>query len=75
MQMVSLSDTSRVWLLKDTNNVMAGLDYDESFSLMVKPATIQFLLYVDLSHEWNFCQLELEPDHYCQFVRSMYGPK
>jgi hypothetical protein len=36
-----------------------GLDYDENFSLVVKPATIRLLLAMALSHKWHLRQLDI----------------
>jgi len=35
------------------------LDYDETFSLVVKPGTIRLILNIDLSHGWLIWQLDV----------------
>lgn len=37
----------------------SGIDYHESFSLMVKPTTIRLVLSLALSHGWPLCQLDV----------------
>jgi histone deacetylase 1/2 len=37
-----------------------GLDYDETFSLVVKPTTVRLLLSMDLSHIWHLCHLDIK---------------
>jgi hypothetical protein len=36
-----------------------GLDYDETFSLVVKPSTIRMLLAMALSHRWYLRELDI----------------
>jgi hypothetical protein len=36
-----------------------GLDYDETFSPVVKPATIRILLSMSLSRQWHIHQLDI----------------
>jgi hypothetical protein len=38
---------------------LPGLDYDETFSLVVKPGTIRLILNIDLSHGWLIWQLDV----------------
>ncbi|CAL2268150.1 unnamed protein product [Prunus armeniaca] len=40
-------------------NQMEGLDYDETFSLVVKPATIRTILTIALSRNWPLQQLDV----------------
>ncbi|CAL9007255.1 unnamed protein product, partial [Prunus brigantina] len=40
-------------------NQMEGLDYDETFSLVVKPATIRTILTIALSKNWPLQQLDV----------------
>jgi hypothetical protein len=37
-----------------------GLDYDETFSHVVKPATVRLLLSLALSHRWHIRQLDIQ---------------
>jgi hypothetical protein len=36
-----------------------GIDYDDTFSLVVKPATIRLVLSVVASHGWALCQVDV----------------
>jgi hypothetical protein len=38
---------------------LSGLDYDETFSLVVKPGTIRLILNIGLSHGWLIWQLDV----------------
>jgi hypothetical protein len=38
----------------------SGIDYDETFSLVVKPATVQVVLSLALSHNWPIHQLDVQ---------------
>ena len=37
-----------------------GLDYDETFSPVVKPATVRLLLSMALSNKWHLRQLDIQ---------------
>jgi hypothetical protein len=36
-----------------------GIDYDDTFSLVVKPATIRLVLSIAISHGWVLCQVDV----------------
>ena len=37
-----------------------GADYEDTFSPMVKPATVQLILSTRISHGWNLWQLDIQ---------------
>ena len=41
-------------------NQCSGIDYIETFSLVVKPATIRFILSLAVSNGWSLCQLDIK---------------
>jgi hypothetical protein len=47
------------WLQKDSSNDLAS-DYDDTFSPVVKLATIQLVLSLAVSHRWVFYQLDVQ---------------
>jgi hypothetical protein len=65
------------------NNQEAGIDYDETFSPVVKPATIRTVLSLAASHAWPLHQLDvknaflhghLEEIVYCQQPPGFVNP-
>jgi hypothetical protein len=48
-----------VWWSKVSNNVLV-FDYDDTFSHVVKPATIRLVLYLTVSQGWTLHQLDVE---------------
>jgi hypothetical protein len=73
--------TKLVGSFKDTLN--AGVDYDETFSLVIKPATIRSVLSIVVSHAWPIHQLDvknaflhghLEETVYCQHTPGFIDP-
>jgi hypothetical protein len=47
------------WVARD-NNQQAGIDYDETFSPVVKLATIRTVLSLTASHAWLLHQLDMK---------------
>lgn len=45
-----------------------GFDYDETFNLVVKPATICMFLCLAVTHGWSICQLDVENGLVCEDV-------
>ncbi len=41
------------------NHQQAGLDYDETFSPIVKAATVRLVLSIAAEHKWSFLQLDV----------------
>jgi hypothetical protein len=37
-----------------------GLDYDDTFNPVVKPAIIRLVLSITVSHGWTLCQLDIQ---------------
>jgi hypothetical protein len=65
------------------NNQQAGIDYDETFNLVVKPATIQTVLSTAVSRGWPLHQLDvknaflhghLKETIYCQQLPGFIDP-
>jgi len=67
---------------------LAGLDYTETFNLVVKPTTIRIILSLAITHDWvlgnlmsrmhNSPQGFIHPDfpyHVCKMNNSLYGLK
>jgi hypothetical protein len=70
------------WVVRG-NNQQAGIDYDETFGPVVKPATIQTVLSIAASHRWPLHQLDvknaflhghLEETVYCQQPPGFVNP-
>jgi hypothetical protein len=47
------------WVLRGFTQRL-GVDYDETFSPVVKPATVRVVLYLALSHNWPIHQLDVK---------------
>jgi histone deacetylase 1/2 len=47
------------WVLRDFSQRL-GIDYDETFSPVVKPSTIQLVLHITVSSSWPICQLDVK---------------
>ncbi|GKA82043.1 ribonuclease H-like domain-containing protein, partial [Tanacetum coccineum] len=65
-------------LIANGRTQQVGLDCDDTFSLVVKPATIRTVLSLALSRGWPVNQLDVKnafPHHVCQLQRSLYGLK
>jgi hypothetical protein len=65
------------------NNQQAGIDYDETFNWVVKPATIRTVLSLASSRAWPLHQLDvknaflhghLEESVYCQQLPALVDP-
>jgi hypothetical protein len=41
------------------NHQQAGLDYDETFSPIVKAATVRLVLSIAAEHKWSLLQLDV----------------
>lgn len=54
----SLDRYKERWVLHGFSQ-QPGIDYDEIFSLVVKPATIRTVLSITLSHNWSMHQLDV----------------
>ncbi|KAJ9560362.1 hypothetical protein OSB04_005522 [Centaurea solstitialis] len=61
-------------LVVNGRNQQQGIDCDETFSPVVKPATICIVLSLAVSRHWLIHQLDF-PDHVCHLQRSLYGLK
>jgi hypothetical protein len=46
-------------LVAKGNHQKAGLDFDETFSLVVKPATVRLVLSLAAQYRWSLCQLDV----------------
>lgn len=66
--MVQLKSLKLV-LLANATNQQEGVDFTETFSPVVKPATICTVLSLAFSHHWTIRQL----DAWSSFRRGLYG--
>ena len=46
-------------LVAKENHQQAGIDYDETFSPVVKPATVRLVLSLAAQHRWSLRQLDV----------------
>ncbi|GAA0143317.1 hypothetical protein LIER_35716 [Lithospermum erythrorhizon] len=52
--------TNDTWLVAQGQHQQHGVDYDETFSLVVKPSTIRSVLTTAASKNWSVRQLDIE---------------
>jgi hypothetical protein len=55
----SLSCHKARWVVRGFSQ-QPGIDYDDTFSPVVKPATIRLVLYLDISSSWPIHQLDIK---------------
>jgi hypothetical protein len=60
MLMGLLSAIKHVLLLEDSGSVMHGLDYEDTFSLVIKPTTMRLLLSLAVTRGWSMRQLDVQ---------------
>ncbi|GKB84106.1 ribonuclease H-like domain-containing protein, partial [Tanacetum coccineum] len=60
----------KAWLIANGRTQQVGIDYDDTFSLVVKPATIRSVLGLALSRKWHVHQLDVK-----NLQSSSYGLK
>lgn len=46
-------------LVANGTNQTEGLDYNETFSLVVKTVTIQIMLLITITNKWKLCQIDI----------------
>ncbi|GJX82965.1 ribonuclease H-like domain-containing protein, partial [Tanacetum coccineum] len=59
-------------LVANGSSQQLGVDFDETFSLVFKPATIRTVLSLDVSRKWPIHQLDVKNAF---LMRSLYGLK
>jgi histone deacetylase 1/2 len=59
------------WVLRGFTQ-RPGVDYDETFSPIVKPATVRVVLSLALSQNWPIHQLDVKMSFYMALLRRQY---
>ena len=52
-------DRLEAWLIAKGFTQQPGIDFQETFSPVIKPATIQDFLTIALAHNWDIWQLDI----------------
>jgi histone deacetylase 1/2 len=55
----SLARRKARWVLRGFSQC-PGIDYDETFSPVIKPSTIRLVLHITVSSSWPICQLNVK---------------
>jgi histone deacetylase 1/2 len=53
-------DRYKAWLVAKGFKQLYGIDYDDTFSPVIKHATVCIILSLAVSHNWILCQLDVK---------------
>lgn len=63
-------DRYKASLVPKGDNQQEGVDFDESFSPVVKPTTIRIILSLAVVRKWSICQLDVKNAFLRDFLRE-----